>query len=243
MPKTIEHIHWPDAPDLWMPYAPAIKVRGGTTVYLAGVTAAPVYHHHPHRPEEFDAMPRDMAGQARAALENLKRGLNAVGASFADVVTADRFVTDLYRSGCAQPCLGRIFSRRQAGDDYCPGREACYRSALSRRNQRDRRRRLRTADGRLATVTGETGRGTVLPVGRQRRSALCRMSNRTALIVGVGGGLCASIARTFAKSGLKVALAHAGVDDLAPLAKEIGGKSLCLRRDKACGRRQALCGC
>ena len=67
MAKTIEHVHWPDAPDLWMPYAPAIKVRGGTTVYLAGVTAAPVYHHHPHRPEEFDAMPHDMAGQARAA--------------------------------------------------------------------------------------------------------------------------------------------------------------------------------
>ena len=94
MPKTIEHIHWPDAPDLWMPYAPAIKVKGGTTVYLAGVTAAPVYHHHPHRPEEFDSMPRDMAGQARAALENLKRGLEAVGATFADIVTADRFVTE-----------------------------------------------------------------------------------------------------------------------------------------------------
>ena len=40
-------------------------------------------------------MPRDMEGQARAALENLKRGLEAVGATFADVVTADRFVTDL----------------------------------------------------------------------------------------------------------------------------------------------------
>jgi len=95
MAKTIAHIHWPDAPDLWMPYAPAIKVAGGTTIYLAGVTAAPVYHHHPHRPEEFDAMPRDMGGQARAALENLKRGLEAAGASFADVVTATRFVTDL----------------------------------------------------------------------------------------------------------------------------------------------------
>jgi 2-iminobutanoate/2-iminopropanoate deaminase len=71
MSKSIEHVHWPDAPDMWMPYAPAIKVRGGTTVYLAGVTAAPVYHHHPHRPEEFDSMPLDMAGQARAALENL----------------------------------------------------------------------------------------------------------------------------------------------------------------------------
>ena len=69
MAKTIEHSHWPNAPDLWMPYAPAIKVRGGTTVYLAGVTAAPVYHHHPHRPEEFDGMPRDMEGQARAALD------------------------------------------------------------------------------------------------------------------------------------------------------------------------------
>ncbi len=106
MPKTIEHIHWPDAPDLWMPYAPAIKVKGGTTVYLAGVTAAPVYHHHPHRPEEFDAMPRDMAGQARAALENLKRGLQAVGATFADVVTADRFVTDL----SDQDTLNRVWA-------------------------------------------------------------------------------------------------------------------------------------
>jgi hypothetical protein len=26
------HVHWPDAPDLWMPYAPAIKVKGGTTI-------------------------------------------------------------------------------------------------------------------------------------------------------------------------------------------------------------------
>ena len=95
MIKKIEHIHWPDAPKMWMPYAPAIKVTGGTTVYLAGVTAAPVYHHHPHRPEEFDKMPADMGGQTRLALENLKKGLAAVGASFADIVTANRFVTDL----------------------------------------------------------------------------------------------------------------------------------------------------
>src|SRR4051794_30653661 len=95
MAKTVEHVHWPDAPDMWMPYAPAIKVRGGTTIYLARVTAAPVYHHHPHRPEEVDSIPRDMEGQARAALENLKRGLEAVGPSCPDGVTADRFVADL----------------------------------------------------------------------------------------------------------------------------------------------------
>ncbi len=95
MAKDIEHIHWPDAPDMWMPYAPAIKVNGGTTVYLAGCTAAPVYHHHPHRPEEFDSMPAEMEGQARVTLDNLKKGLEAVGATFADIVTANRYCTDL----------------------------------------------------------------------------------------------------------------------------------------------------
>lgn len=106
MSREVEHLHWPDAPDMWMPYAPAIKVRGGTTVYCAGVTAAPVYHHHPHRPEEFDAMPRDMEGQARAALENLKKGLAAAGATFADVITADRFLTDMNQ----QDALNRVWA-------------------------------------------------------------------------------------------------------------------------------------
>ena len=95
MSKKVEHVHWPDAPDVWMPYAPAIKVTGGTTVYFAGVTAAPVYHSHPHIPEEFASMPDDMEGQARAALDNLKKGLESVGATFADLVVVNRFQTDL----------------------------------------------------------------------------------------------------------------------------------------------------
>src|SRR3974377_2262552 len=109
MGKPVEHVHWPDAPDIWMPYAPAIKVKGGTTVYLAGVTAAPVYHHHPHPPEGVDAMPRSMDGPGGAALENLKRGLAAVGATFADVVTADRFVTDLSDQDALNRVWGEYF--------------------------------------------------------------------------------------------------------------------------------------
>jgi NAD(P)-dependent dehydrogenase (short-subunit alcohol dehydrogenase family) len=55
-----------------------------------------------------------------------------------------------------------------------------------------------------------------------------------ALIIGAGSGLSASIARLFAKSGLKVALAARGIDDLAPLAKEIGGKAFaCDASDRA----------
>jgi len=106
MVKSIQHVHWPDAPDIWMPYAPAIVAKGGTTIYLAGVTAAPVYHHHPHRPEEFDTMPADMEMQSRAALENLKKGLDAVGITFADIVTANRYVTDL----SDQDSLNRVWA-------------------------------------------------------------------------------------------------------------------------------------
>jgi NAD(P)-dependent dehydrogenase (short-subunit alcohol dehydrogenase family) len=48
---------------------------------------------------------------------------------------------------------------------------------------------------------------------------------RTALIVGVGGGLSASLARTFTKAGMTVALAARRISELAGLAQEIGGKA------------------
>jgi NAD(P)-dependent dehydrogenase (short-subunit alcohol dehydrogenase family) len=54
---------------------------------------------------------------------------------------------------------------------------------------------------------------------------VAELNFRTALIVGVGGGLSASIARTFAKAGLKVALAARSAAGLAPLAKEVGGQA------------------
>ncbi len=64
MAKKIEVIHTKERdPSINLPYAPAVKVTGGSTVYLAGVTAAKTYHHHPHRPEEFEVIPPDMEGQ------------------------------------------------------------------------------------------------------------------------------------------------------------------------------------
>jgi NAD(P)-dependent dehydrogenase (short-subunit alcohol dehydrogenase family) len=52
-----------------------------------------------------------------------------------------------------------------------------------------------------------------------------QMDYRTALIVGVGSGLSASLARLFAKSGLKVALAARRAANLSELAQETGAKS------------------
>jgi 2-iminobutanoate/2-iminopropanoate deaminase len=90
-----------------MPYAPAIKVTGGTMVFIAGVTAAPVYHSHPHIPAEFATMPTDMEGQAIATLENLKKSLDAVGVTFANVVVANRYLTDLSQ----QDILNKVWNK------------------------------------------------------------------------------------------------------------------------------------
>jgi len=51
------------------------------------------------------------------------------------------------------------------------------------------------------------------------------MNYRTALIVGAGSGLSASLARTLVRSGLNVALAARSADKLATLAKEINAKN------------------
>jgi NAD(P)-dependent dehydrogenase (short-subunit alcohol dehydrogenase family) len=48
---------------------------------------------------------------------------------------------------------------------------------------------------------------------------------KTALIVGAGSGLSASVARTLARAGLKVALAARSVDDLAALRGETGAQA------------------
>ena len=113
MSKKIEHVHWKDAPDVWMPYAPAVKVSGGKTVYFAGVTAAPVYHSHPHIPEEFESIPKDMEGQARATMENLKKSLESVGATFDDVVMCLRFFTDLSQQDVFNKVWGSYFKNNK----------------------------------------------------------------------------------------------------------------------------------
>jgi enamine deaminase RidA (YjgF/YER057c/UK114 family) len=88
-----------------MPYVPAIKVHSGKTVYVSGVTAAPVYHSHPHVPAEFDSIPADPAEQARRTMEHLRLALRAAGGELADVVQMFRFVKDLDRN---QDAINRV---------------------------------------------------------------------------------------------------------------------------------------
>lgn len=107
MAKQIEIVHHPDRrTDVRMPYAPGIVVRRGHLVFVSGVTAAAVYHHHPHREEDFD-LPGTMREQAVLALENLRKTLAAAGCTMADLVSATRFLTDVEE----QDDLNRVWAQ------------------------------------------------------------------------------------------------------------------------------------
>jgi len=95
MAKDVLAVHHADRRrDVMMPYAPALLVRRGSLLFLSGLTAAPVYHSHPHKEEEF-ALPSGMREQATLAMENMKKTLEAAGCSLSDVVAATRYLTDI----------------------------------------------------------------------------------------------------------------------------------------------------
>jgi enamine deaminase RidA (YjgF/YER057c/UK114 family) len=82
-------------PDINSLFVPAIKVHAGTPVYISGVTAAPVYHDHPHIAAEFDAIPLDAESQARLAFDHLDQALEAAGCRRQDLVSLTRFLVDV----------------------------------------------------------------------------------------------------------------------------------------------------
>jgi len=111
MAKDVAIVHHADRRrDVHMPYAPGIVVTRGRLVFLSGVTAAAVYHSHPHREEEFD-LPPTMREQAELAMENLKKTLEAAGCGLGDLVSATRFLTDVRE----QDDLNRVWAEYLKG--------------------------------------------------------------------------------------------------------------------------------
>jgi 2-iminobutanoate/2-iminopropanoate deaminase len=109
MSRHIELIHTTDNDPKWhMPYAPAIKVHTGKTVYLAGVTAAPVYHSHPHIPSEFAHIPMDAGRQAEMTMDNVRQVLQAAGGELSDIVQLFRFIVGMETH---QDAINRVMAR------------------------------------------------------------------------------------------------------------------------------------
>ena len=86
--QHMEIIHHPDYnKNVFMPFVPAIKIKSGKILWLAGTTALPVYHDHPHKRDEIaQYMTNDREAQTRRAMDGIKQTLEASGASFKDVV-------------------------------------------------------------------------------------------------------------------------------------------------------------
>ncbi|TDJ44478.1 MAG: RidA family protein [Gammaproteobacteria bacterium] len=94
-PQRYEYIHTAGVELGYnMPYTPAIKVHSGKLVFLSGVTAAPIYHSHPHVPAEFDDLSFDAGSQATLTMANLKLAVEAAGGQLSDIVQLTRFMVD-----------------------------------------------------------------------------------------------------------------------------------------------------
>jgi 2-iminobutanoate/2-iminopropanoate deaminase len=72
---------------VFMPFSPAIKVKSGKLVWLAGGTALPVYHDHPHKREQVvQYLNNDLEAQIRRTMDGIMETLKAANASPKDVV-------------------------------------------------------------------------------------------------------------------------------------------------------------
>ena len=84
----LEIIHHPNYDKtVFMPFSPAIKIKSGKILWLAGGTALPVYHDHPHKREQIiQYLTNDLEAQVRRTMDGIMETLKAAGASPKDVV-------------------------------------------------------------------------------------------------------------------------------------------------------------
>lgn len=68
-------------------YSPAVKVTGGTTIYLAGHTG--------YEDERGAKFPADFDGQVRTAFGRMRKTLESAGGKLSDIVTMTVFITDM----------------------------------------------------------------------------------------------------------------------------------------------------
>jgi enamine deaminase RidA (YjgF/YER057c/UK114 family) len=86
--QHMEIIHHPNYDQsVFMPFVPAIKIKSGKILWLAGTTALPVYHDHPHKREQIaQFMTGNLEEQTKRTMDGIKATLEAAGASMKDVV-------------------------------------------------------------------------------------------------------------------------------------------------------------
>lgn len=99
---TFERLDSEPAKADYLPYAPAVVVPAGSEYFFfSGITALPLYHAHPHLPEE-SALPDDPAEQTRRVMTTLTELLESLGLDWSNVIHCYDFVTDMRDNGPMQ---------------------------------------------------------------------------------------------------------------------------------------------
>ena len=88
-------------------YSTAVKVTGGTTVFLAGVGAA--------NDDDGNSLAGDFEGQTRATFERIRQNLARAGGTLDDIVTMTVFVTDMRHGTRFTQIRKEYFSRGYPG--------------------------------------------------------------------------------------------------------------------------------
>lgn len=92
-----------------MPYAPAVEVTEGHSIlFISGSTPSPMYHHHPHIPEEH-VQPDDIREQTERALAGVKLVLDARGWTWRNIVKVTKFLTDIREADIMHAVLREHF--------------------------------------------------------------------------------------------------------------------------------------
>jgi len=108
----LEIIHHPNYDkSVFMPFSPAIKVKSGKLVWLAGGTSLPVYHDHPHKRDEIQQyLPNDLEAQVKRTMDGIMQTLKAAGGTPKDVIHLFIFR--------ARPRIGDIGRASKVVDSY-----------------------------------------------------------------------------------------------------------------------------
>src|SRR6266581_1614833 len=152
----LETIHHPNYDkSVFMPFAPAIKIKSGRILWLAGGTALPVYHDHPHKREQIlKYLTNDLEAQTRQAMDGIMQTLKAAGASPKDVVHVFIFRARPRKGEALRDCARASRDSRDRARDSRAGRGLRRERprAASREARRSSRRRVR--DRRAAIALG-----------------------------------------------------------------------------------------
>ena len=150
--EVIHHEGYDEA--IVSPFVPAIRsVSGARLVFISGVTGAPVYHDHPHIPEVFDAVPRDIDGQVTNLFDHLDQALACRRRRTLRRRQHDSLLHQHRgRSGCCEPRAGRVVRRTHSHERHGRDHASRHGSAAAPGDPGDRggsRKLIHPAEGHM----------------------------------------------------------------------------------------------